>query len=154
MEAAKTHSHKNLLLVIFIIGSATITSTILLFYSYLLKELVPPSNLIREYCICIGQILFQTTLLLLFSKKTNILVYIDQMMIVSLTGGLLLLPVLISSFIFFPFSPGVYYYLAYFFIIVAFMFFSHKKRVKQINAPLWLTYSWVAYRLIVLLIIL
>ena len=138
-----------------ILFAAMFTSTVLLFYSFLLKHLVPSSNLIREYCICFGQIFFQGAIILLFIRKNQILFeYLYQMMMVSLLGGLLLLPVLVSALLFFPFNPGSYYYLAYFFMVVLFMFFNHKKRVKKINAPAWLTYTWILYRLIVLLIIL
>ncbi|MBA3665469.1 MAG: hypothetical protein H0W61_14835 [Bacteroidetes bacterium] len=149
-----TRSHCAVYKTGYIVFAAVFTSSILLLYSYLLKGLIPSSNLFREYCICFGQLLFQGTLLLLFSKKEMILNYLFEMMKVSLIGAFLLSPVLVSAILFFPFSPGLYYYLGYFFVIVLYMFFNHKKRVKELQAAWWLTYTWVLYRFIVLLIIL
>jgi hypothetical protein len=140
--------------VLFILVATSITSTLLLLYSYLLKGFIPATNMTREYLICFGQIVFQGLLFLLFHRKYLLLDYLYQMMIVSLLGALLLSPVIISNIVLFPFSPGAVYYLIYFFIIVAFMFFEHKRRIKKINAPGWLTYTWVLYRVIVLWIIL
>ncbi|MBA3680607.1 MAG: hypothetical protein H0W73_05510 [Bacteroidetes bacterium] len=140
---------------VFILLGSIFTATVLLFYSYLLKDLIPSSNLKREYCICFGQIIFQGTLLIIFKTNSgSILNYLYQMVIVSMAGAGLLIPVLVSAFIFFPFGPGVYYYLVYFFGVVIVMFLAHKKRVQLIKAPIWLCYSWVLYRLLVLPIIL
>lgn len=128
------------------------TSTVLLYYSYLLKPIVPKSNLIREYGICFGQILFQGSILFLIkTKKSLLLDYLSNMMTVSLLGGLLLLPSFILAH-YFIIHPMVY--LSYFFSVVIFMFFNHQKRVKNIQAPVWLSYTWVLYRCFVLLIIL
>jgi hypothetical protein len=140
--------------IIFILATAAFTSTILLFYSYLLKDLVPSTNMLREYVICFGQIFFQVAIILFFHRKYIVLDYLQQMMTVSFIGALLLLPGIVSNIILFPFSPGSIYFLAYFFVIVLFMFFDHKRRIKKIEAPHWLTYTWVLYRIIVLLIIL
>lgn len=146
---------KNMKSVLFIFFAAGLTSTILLLYSYQLKGFVPSSNLSREYFICFGQIVFQGALLFIFrAKKELVLHYIEQMMSVSLVGALLLTPALVSTALFFPFSPGAIYFLAYFFCIVLFMFLYHKRKVRQIHAPDWLSYTWVLYRLIVLSLIL
>ena len=143
----------NKIVIIFL--TTTFTSIILLFYWYLLQDLLPISNLVREFFICLGQLIFQGSLLLIFKRKIeSILDYLYEMMLVSFIGALLLLPVLISHLMLHPFSPGIYYYLAYFFVIVIVMFVNHKKRVQSINAPRWLIYTWVVYRLIVLAIIL
>jgi hypothetical protein len=109
----------------------------------------------REFCICFGQIFFQAALLLFFRFRPILIIsYLYQMMSVSLIGAVLLLPVIVSSFIWFPFTPVPGYCLAYFFMVVLIMFLDHKKRVKKIEAPRWLTYTWVLYRLIVLMVIL
>jgi hypothetical protein len=136
----------------FIILSAVFTSTVLLYYSYLLEGLVPPSNVFREYVICFGQMVFQGILLITYRQKSELmLLYLKNMMMVSLIGALLLLPLLIILFYIeiYPITC-----LAYFFSIVIIMFFNHKARVKKINAPWWLSYTWVLYRFIVLLFIL
>jgi glycerol-3-phosphate acyltransferase PlsY len=73
------------------------------------------------------------------------------MMTVSLIGGLLLLPVLfLSHYVSLP----SYVSLAWFLAVVAFMFLQHRKRVRSIKAPAWLSYTWVLYRCLVLLFIL
>ncbi len=137
---------------LYLLVSGVFTSTVLLNYSFLLKGLVPQSNLVREYCICFGQLIFQGSILIAIkTKKENLFDYLGNMMTVSLIGGLLLLPALIighyavlSSII----------YLAYFFAVVLCMFIQHQKRVKNIHGPVWLSYTWVLYRCLVLLIIL
>ncbi len=136
----------------FIIISAVFTSTVLLYYSYLLEGLVPPSNMIREYIICFCQMVFQGILLIANRQKSElILLYLKNMMMVSLIGALLLIPFLFISH-YSDFNPLISS--GYFFTVVVFMFFNHKSRVKKINAPWWLTYTWVLYRFIVLLFIL
>ncbi len=146
----KTKKHIQTLFYIILCG--VFTSTVLLYYSFLLHDLVPASNYGREYTICFGQILFQGSLLFLFkNNKYQILEYIKNMMTVSLLGGFLLLPAFIISY---WFSLPSLFYMAYFFCVVLIMFINHKFRITKINAPQWLTYTWVLYRVIVLTIIL
>lgn len=156
MEAIKINNQavKTSLKWTFIIVSAAFTSTVLLFYSYLLKGLVPASNLTREYLICFGQLAFQGTLLLCTGNKAKMPDYFFELMKVPLLGALLLTPVLVSAFLLYPLTPGAHYYLAYFMAIVIYMFFNHKKRVENIGAPYWLSYTWVLYRVLILMIIL
>jgi hypothetical protein len=137
---------------LFIGAAAVFTSTILLYYSFLLQQFLSPSNLIREYGICFGQLFFQG--ILLFSLKAGpglTINYLKNMMRVSLLGAALLIPMLTVAH-YAQVDP--LFCLAYFFAVVLFMFFNHKKRVKNIAAPWWLTYTWVLYRCLVLLIIL
>ena len=145
-------NQKDIFSIIYILLCGVLTSTILLYYSFLLKELVPASNYSREYCICFGQILFQGALLLIFkNNKIQIIEYIKQMMTVSLMGGFLLIPAFAVAYCF---NFNVLFYLFYFFCIVLFMFINHKIRIAKINAPYWLAYTWAFYRFIVLLFIL
>ncbi len=138
--------------IVFLFATAVFTSTVLLYYSYLLNQIIPKSNLIREYAICFGQLFFQGTLLLIAKEKTDIILsYLKNMMMVSFIGALLLVPlIIIDQYI----QINFIIYLVYFFMVVLFMFFNHKKRIYTIQAPWWLTYTWVLYRCIVLLIIL
>lgn len=137
---------------LYLVLSALLTSTILLHYSVLLQGIIPATNLFREYAICFGQILFQASLLLVLGmKKEKLFNYLGNMMTVSLIGGLLLLPMLLlNHYIMLPSS----FPLAWFFAVVAFMFLQHRRRVSSIKAPVWLSYTWVLYRGIVLLFIL
>ncbi len=137
---------------LYLLVSGVITSTVLLHYSFLLKGFVPKSNLLREYGICFGQIIFQGSILLAIkTKKEKLFDYLGNMMTVSFIGALLLLPALIVGR-YTLFAP--YIYLAYFFAVVLYMFLQHQKRVKNIHAPLWLSYTWILYRCLVLLFIL
>jgi hypothetical protein len=137
---------------VFILAAAVFTSTVLLYYSFLLQQFLPPSNLAREYAICFGQLFFQGILLYILKTKPALTInYLKNMMMVSLLGALLLIPLLFVAH-YIPIAPLIC--LAYFFAVVFFMFFNHKKRVEDIAAPWWLSYSWVLYRCLVLLIIL
>lgn len=137
---------------LYIIVSAVFTSTILLHYSRLLYPLLPPSNMTREYLICFGQLIFQSAILLCIrSKKTMLFDYLGNMMTVSLLGALLLIPALLVNH-WLVLSP--FLFLGYFFAVVMCMFLHHMRRVKNIKAPFWLSYTWVAYRCLVLLLIL
>lgn len=137
---------------LYLVLSAVLTSTILLHYTALLQSLILGSNLYREYAICFGQIVFQASLLLLVGmKKEKLFDYLGNMMTVSLIGGLLLLPLLLlNHYITLPYSLS----LTWFFAVVAFMFWQHHRRVRSIRAPLWLGYTWILYRGLVLLFIL
>lgn len=136
----------------YLVLSAALTSTILFHYSRFLQGTIPDSNLFREYIICFGQIAFQGSLLLAIGlTKEKRFDYLGNMMTVSLIGGLLLLPVLILSHsVALPFS----FSLGWFFAVVAFMFLKHRKRVSAIQAPAWLSYTWILYRVLVLFFIL
>jgi len=138
--------------VLYLLISGLITSTVLLNYSFLLKGLVPQSNLIREYCVCFGQIIFQGSILIAVrTKKEKLFDYLGNMMTVSLIGALLLLPALIVGH--YAILSSIIYS-AYFFAVVLCMLIQHQKRVKNIHCPVWLSYTWVLYRCLVLLIIL
>ncbi len=138
--------------ILYLVFSATLTSCMLSGYSALLPGIVPSSNLFREYAICFGQILFQGSLLALAGpKKETLFDYLGHLMTVSLTGALLLLPVFLLNRCV-PIPP--YASLAWFFAVVAFMFRQHYRRVSAIKAPVWLSYTWLLYRFLVLSFIL
>lgn len=132
--------------------SAILTAMILSSYSRLLHGVVPASNPSREYMIAAGQIFFQANILLAFKPTKKLLFdYLGNMMTVSLIGSLLLLPLLILNHYtsIHPFlAPG------WFFAVVLYLFLLHRRRVGYIQAPVLLSYTWVLYRVIVLLIIL
>ncbi len=76
--------------------------------------------------------------------------YYFNMLIVSCKGALMLWPLLLIN----HFQPCVdWLNLAYFFIVVLVMFFDHKRRVVKLNFPWFISYTWVLYRLIILLFI-
>jgi predicted DCC family thiol-disulfide oxidoreductase YuxK len=137
----------------YLIFSWIITSLVLTQYSALLIGFIGSTNLGREFLVCAGQVFFQSGLLFLFKQeKKNVFEYLGNMMTVSLLGALLLCPLLLIN----EFVAGIHplINLAYFFAIVAFMLYDHIRRVGLIQAPKWLSATWVLYRILVLILIL
>lgn len=133
----------------YILLCALITSFTLTNYSRLLIGIIPESNYGREYMICFGQIIFQGILLILNKyPRKNIWNYIGNMMTVSLIGSFLLFPcILIGHYFSFSYVvPG------YFIVVVLFMFFNHVKRVKENQSPAWLSYTWIVYRILIMIL--
>ncbi|OIQ21125.1 MAG: hypothetical protein BM557_05065 [Flavobacterium sp. MedPE-SWcel] len=136
--------------ILYLIFTIMVTAMVLYNFSDLLP--IPPNNsgFGREVTLALGQLIFQYIFLHKLNNKT-ILNYLGNVMTVSLIGSLLLLPVLlINSFIDLPSIINIVYFVA----IVTFMFIEHSRRVKTLELPHHLSYTWVLYRLIALLIIL
>jgi hypothetical protein len=104
----------------------------------------------REYVICYGQIGWQFALLTLLrpSKRID---YLGNMSTISFIGGLLLLPLFLINF-YLDLSWQVF--AGGFGIVVMFMFWMHLKRCAKLSLPLLVSISWIAYRTLVLLLIL
>ena len=132
------------------IGFAILTTALTLFnYSELIPDL-PKGNFGRELILAFGQILFQSLFLFKFDRKT-ILNYAGNVMTVSLFGSLILTPMLIlNQFINLP----EILILGWFGITVLIMFTEHFRRIKLLELPNYLCYTWVIYRIIALIIIL
>jgi predicted DCC family thiol-disulfide oxidoreductase YuxK len=134
----------------FIVVAWFISAFLLNVYSARLVPLLPSSSLWRELMICGGQLVFQGLLIILLKEK-KVLEYIGNVMAVSLIGSLLLLPAL-----WFPYSETLLSnvgYVAYFLLVVGFLLLEHTRRVKLLKLPFVLTFGWLGYRLIVLLIL-
>lgn len=132
----------------YIILSWLFTSAVLSQFAVRLSPIVPDTNFIREWLICGGQIIFQAVAINLILKE-RLIHYLGNMMTVSNIGALLLLPVLVipSSLL----RPEIY---AIFFGAVVFiMLLEHYRRTKILGLRIWVSVSWVVYRLIVLGII-
>jgi predicted DCC family thiol-disulfide oxidoreductase YuxK len=137
----------------YLISTWIITAAILTAYARHLEPLAGKAGSLREYIICGGQIFFQTSVLLLYRKRTNeIFEYLGNMMSISLGGSILLLPMLAAGIIH-NHLPAEAYAL-YFLIVAGLMFLEHVRRMKLIHLPFILSATWVFYRIIVLLIIL
>jgi predicted DCC family thiol-disulfide oxidoreductase YuxK len=78
----------------YILFAWLVTSTTLVYYSMLLAPLISPTNFIREFLICGGQIVFQGAIIL-FVRKKRCIHYLGNMMTISLAGALLLIPMLL-----------------------------------------------------------
>ncbi|HMJ69461.1 MAG TPA: hypothetical protein VK508_11215 [Cyclobacteriaceae bacterium] len=128
-----------------------IASLVLTAYASLVYPLIPRSSFAREFMICAGQIFFQVVFVR-FMTRDRLLHYIGNMMTVSLIGALLLLPALIVGRVFGITQP--WFFLAWFGLVVAFMVVVHWRRVKMLGIGWGATASWIAYRILVLWIIL
>lgn len=138
--------HRN----VYIIMVAFLTGLILNQFTFNLnKTLGIPHTWWLEYLVCFGQILWQGSVAYLITKNKTI-EYLGNMSTVSLIGGILLVPFLIINQ-FFVFSPVMM--LTYFGLIVGIILAEHIRRCKLLNLSLWMTCSWIIYRIIVLIII-
>ena len=135
---------------LFYIILATIITTLVLFKFSNSITILPKSTIQREFILAFGQIVFQSLFLLRLDTKT-IINYAGNLMTVSLMGSIILIPLLIlSSFVVFSELT----LLIYFGITIVLMFLEHSRRVSLLQVPIFLSYSWVIYRIIALIIIL
>jgi len=88
----------------------------------------------------------------IYKKSWSVkLAYYYNMLLVSLMGALLLWPLLIIN----QFDAcGDTVNLVYFFAVVLCMFFEHKRRVAKLSLRVFISYTWVLYRCIILIFIL
>ena len=133
----------------YLIFTWLVTAYILSHYAKLLMGVVPAGGTEREYLVCGGQILFQGLIAgTLFRKKAWD--YLGNMMTISLAGALLLLPGLLVA-LFFPAYPVVY--TLYFMLVAGLMLLEHIRRTRLLQLGWVLTFTWVAYRAAILLLI-
>ncbi|NHA06667.1 DUF393 domain-containing protein [Mucilaginibacter sp. HC2] len=119
-------------------------------YAHLLSPTVPLGNAYREYMICGGQIIVQGTVMSFWDRRQT-WTYLGNMMTISLAGSLLLLiPMAINHWLQF----GSEVYALYFMGVAGLMFLEHIRRTKLLNLGWTLTITWVAYRIILLTLIL
>jgi hypothetical protein len=133
---------------LYILFSVIITMFTLFHFSKTISTL-PQGSLTREGLITLGQLLFQGMLIYKLDKKT-ILNYFGNLMTISLMGSLLLIPLLIINSIIQIHETIV---LLWFGITVFIMFIEHFRRIKLLKLPSFLSYTWVVYRILILLTI-
>jgi len=134
---------------IYIIFAIIITTLVLFKFSNSIM-ILPKSTIQRELVLTFGQIIFQSLFLIRLNTQ-GIINYTGNLMTVSLMGSIILIPLLIlSSFVVFSQLT----LLIYFGITVLLMFLEHSRRVKLLELPLYLSYTWVLYRIIASIIIL
>ncbi|HTI92549.1 MAG TPA: hypothetical protein VL727_18265 [Puia sp.] len=104
----------------------------------------------REYLIAGGQLLVQGIIVSLYApaKRWD---YLGNMMTISLAGSLLLLPLMAIGSLVHISSPVA---AGYFLAVAGLMLLEHIRRTKLLSLGWTLTLSWVAYRVVVLLILL
>lgn len=135
--------------ILYIAFAILMTALTLYHFSELIPDL-PKGNFSRELILALGQIVFQSLFLMKLDKKV-ILNYAGNLMTVSLFGSLLLTPILILNQFFI--LPEIII-LGWFGITVLVMFAEHFRRIKLLELPNYLCYTWVIYRIIALIIIL
>ncbi|MEM5565352.1 hypothetical protein WNY78_09560 [Psychroserpens sp. AS72] len=134
---------------LYILFSIVVTMFTLYYFSKNLS-IIPQGSLMREGFITIGQLLFQGLLIYKLDKKT-ILNYFGNVMTISLMGSLLLVPLLLIHWMV-EISETIF--IIGFGITVLIMFIEHYRRIKLLKLPSFLSYTWVLYRILIVLTIL
>lgn len=133
----------------YIIFGILATAIVLYRYSEIIT-ILPKGTFQRELLLATGQIAFQYCFMFKQNRQT-IITYFGNLVTVSVFGSLLLLPALfINSFITIETIPV----LVWFGITAGIMFFEHYRRVTLLRLPHYLCLTWVAYRVLALIIIL
>ncbi|MBI1836866.1 MAG: DUF393 domain-containing protein [Flavobacteriia bacterium] len=136
--------------IIYLICTWLFTSFILYKYSFHLEKWVPKSTFGREFFICGGQLIFQTLVLIKYSKE-RIFNYLGNMMTISFAGAILLtIGIAFSKLC--NITNGNYF-ITFFFTIVILMLFEHIRRNKKLNLNYSPTITWTIYRLLIVSII-
>ena len=127
--------------------SIGITAYTLSRFSLLIQSLLSiPYDWKIEMAIVTGQIIFQVPFI--WKKSTfEIIRYQYNMLLISLLGSILLWPIIVINEWQIQ-SQTVN--LIYFFSVVSVMFLVHVQRVKKLELPTYLCFTWVLYRLIIL----
>lgn len=133
----------------YVVFAWLVTSTILFKYSVLLNAFIPSSSFYREFALCGGQVIFQGVMVYCL-RKDRVIHYLGNLMTVSLGGSLLLLPMLVMK----TFIASELSFLIYFLFVAGIMFLEHIRRTKILELPLTISFSWVLYRILILLVIL
>lgn len=136
--------------IIYLVLTWLVTAYILSAYTGLMTQIIPAGNTYREYCICGGQIIFQGIIITILNRQKT-WDYLGNMMTISFAGALLLLPALLVS-VWLELSP--LFYVLWFLSIAGLMLLEHVRRSKLLKIGWRLTFTWVLYRIAVLLIIL
>lgn len=102
-----------------------------------------------EVIVVFGQLVFQFIFIWNQHREKHVS-YLFNVMTVSLIGAILLIPLLIWKH-YLALSDNLL--LIWFFSVVFVMFVDHRRRVKNLELPWYLSYTWVFYRCIVLLLI-
>lgn len=132
---------------VYILLSWVFTSVVLSSFTTRLVPLIPASTFLREWLICGGQIIFQS-LVFAVTRERRLLHYLGNLMTVSNIGSLLLLPSLFLRL------ANPLFFAAWFVCVVAFMLFEHYRRTKILELPVWISATWILYRLLILFILL
>jgi hypothetical protein len=129
----------------------TYITVVIFFSSYILSLFTAKLGLnaghhfLREFTVCLGQIVWQTLFLKAYLKE-KFWNYLGNMMTVSLIGTLLLIPALFLNL-------SSVLSIIYFGIVVLIMFLEHIRRCKILKLNYLPTISWTLFRMTALAII-
>lgn len=134
-----------------IIFCIAVTALILNQYAQLIQHLITIKYDWRfELFMVIGMLFFQYPFI--YKKGWSLkLDYYFNMVLVSFFGAILLIPLLVLNHYS---NYNDTFNVIYFFAVVLVMFFDHKRRVAKLNLPVLISYTWVLYRIIILIFIL
>lgn len=135
----------------FLLFTVLFTSIVLSAYNRRLEVFLPAGDIYREIFICGGQIVWQAVVIF-FLKKSSRWNYLGNLMTISFAGALLLLAGMGVGRLFAWQQPMLY--AGIFGMVVFAMFLEHIRRTRLLGLDWRVTASWVAYRLLVLFIIL
>jgi hypothetical protein len=129
----------------------TITAFTLSQYALLIQYLINITyTWYFELFMVLGMLLFQYPFIHRYSWLVK-LNYYYKMLLVSLLGSALLWPLLIMNEVS---KIADTFNISYFFTVVVVMFFVHKNIVKKLTLPVYISYTYILYRAIILLFIL
>ncbi|MEC4004522.1 hypothetical protein OX283_007625 [Flavobacterium sp. SUN052] len=134
--------------ILYILFASIITTLVLYKFSNTIK-ILPKSTILRELFLAFGQIVFQSLFIIILHKKV-ILNYIGNLITISLMGSLILIPIIVLKYFF---NIPEIITLGWFGITVLLMLIEHSRRVKILELPIYLSFTWVIYRIIALIII-
>lgn len=134
--------------IIYITFTIVITALIFSFYSRLIS-ILPNTDFTKELLLIIGQAVFQSLFLVRMNKEIR-LNYIGNLITVSLMGALFLIPILFINKLFL--LPEIIT-LVWFGLAVGLMFAEHFRRIKILELPTSLCYTWLFYSIITLLLL-
>lgn len=149
-ERSCNPDHNSFFRSLFIVLTALVTGLVLNAYFKQVSALLGyETPWYVEYIICFGQVLWQGVFMTIHAP-TKRWDYLGNMSAVSMMGALLLMPlVLLNSMIGLP----VYALPSYFILVVTIMLLDHLRRSKSLQIGLLPTVSWVAYRSVVLIML-
>ncbi|WP_462221462.1 hypothetical protein, partial [Ferruginibacter sp.] len=120
-------------------------------YAILVQHLIKIKyNWQFELFMVLGMLFFQYPFIYKNTWKLK-LEYYFNMLLVSLMGAVLLWPLLIVNYFDACVDPVN---IIYFFAVVWVMFWEHKRIVVKLSLPVFISYTWLLYRFIILIFIL
>ncbi len=134
---------------IYILLTIVATTLILFNFSKNIAPLSSPSPF-REGIIVIGLLAFQGSIVYKLDNNT-LINYFGNVMTISFMGNLVLIALMAINWIFQVQDPILAIGLG---IITSYMFIEHSRRIKLLKLPSFLSYTWVIYYTLVLIIIL